>query len=189
MVTRTTLRGYAVALKPPAGAESEHSPAPLPTPSPLGPAPRSAPRSTPIAARGDAETERSPEQKYGLLAGSPAEPEIETYLEIEAELPPEPGGDADMESQRALHAALGDDPDGEHRSVSITIEEDSTRVIETVTETPTQTLTLTVTEPTADEPAPPRAITGQEGATVSGTIPGSLSAPHGAKLHSEGRKD
>lgn len=78
---------------------------------------------------------------------SPDDPESETYLELEAELPPESGGDG-VEPQRALDG----EPDDEHKSVSITIEEGSTRVIETVTETSLQTLTVTVTEPPADEP-------------------------------------
>lgn len=149
-----------------------------PTPLPLGPAPAPAPRSAPIAAKTDVQ--------------SATDPEIETYLEIEAELPPEPGGDVDPESQLARHPGLGDEPDHEldHEleSVSITIEDGSTRVTETVTETSSQTLTLTVTEPSAEESARARAITPQDGAAAPGTSRGSPSASR-RKRRSDGRDD
>jgi hypothetical protein len=93
------------------------------------------------------------------------EPEIETYLELEADLPPS-GADPDLESELALNFALSDLD--EHESVSITIEEEGRRVTETTTETSSHTLTVTVTEPVFD--AGQRAITAEDGFEVSGTI-------------------
>ena len=102
----------------------------------------------------------------------PTDPEIETYLEIEADLPPESGVDPDLESELALNIALSGDLEALHESVSITIEEEGLKVTETVTETSTHTLTLTVTEPLDDEDddVHARAITADDAATVSGTI-------------------
>jgi hypothetical protein len=96
---------------------------------------------------------------------TPTDPEIETYLELEADLPPGPGAERDLESEFAL-SALGTDME-EHESVSITIEEEGRRVIETTTETETHTLTVTVTEAMSDYQ---RAITAEDGAEVSGSI-------------------
>lgn len=99
---------------------------------------------------------------------TPTDPEIETFLELEAELPPAPGAGRDAESERALRRALADDLDG-HESVSITIEEEGHRVIETTTEMDGHTLTVTVTEPYGlDERQ--RAITAEDGHEVSGSI-------------------
>jgi hypothetical protein len=52
--------------------------------------------------------------------------------------------------------------------VSITIEEEGRRVIETTTETSSHTLTVTVTEAVSSEYQ--RAITAEDGAEVSGSI-------------------
>lgn len=123
----------------------------------------------------------------------PTEPEIEAYFEIEAELPPQSGGEGDLGPELAFAVAPrgGLAFDDEHESVSITIEKDRTRV--TVTETSDQTLTVTVTEPL--DVARPRAITAEDGASVSGiiTIPSDIlepdpapMAPRRAKRHSEG---
>jgi len=121
------------------------------------------------------------------------EPEIEAYLEIEAELPPEAGSELDrLESELALSLALGSERDtDEHESVSITIEEDSLRVTKTVTvtETDSQVFTLTVTEPGVLDPARPRAITAEDGAVVSGTIADPASPSRRARRHSEGYED
>jgi serine/threonine protein phosphatase PrpC/CRP-like cAMP-binding protein len=128
---------------------------------------------------------------------SPTDPEIETYLEIEAELPPAPGGDADVGPELSFGAAprRAAEVDEEHESVSITIEGERTRV--TVTETSEQTLTLTVTEP--PDVVRPRAITAEDGASVSGIItipsdvlepdPEPVPPPRRAKRHSEGWDD
>jgi serine/threonine protein phosphatase PrpC len=114
------------------------------------------------------------------------EPEIEAYLEIEAELPPEPGSALDLESD----LAPSDDFYGKHASVSITIADDSTRVTETVTETDSQTLTLTVTEPSGDhDPVRPRAITAEDAAAVSGTIHANSGPPRRAGRHREGHEE
>jgi serine/threonine protein phosphatase PrpC len=121
----------------------------------------------------------------------PTEPEIETYLELEAELPPEGASELDrLESELALNLALGRNLDDEHESVSITIEEDSLQVTQTVTvtETDSQTLTLTVTQPGPD-PARPRSITAEDGTAVSGTIDEPRAAPSRARRHSEGYED
>jgi len=101
------------------------------------------------------------------------ETEIETYLEIEAELPPENGGDPDLESELALNIALSGDLAHEPDSVSITIDKDGRRVIETTTETETHTLTVTVTEPLDQEirhELRTRAITADDAVEVSGSI-------------------
>ena len=98
---------------------------------------------------------------------TPSDPEIETYLELEADLPPEPGIARDYEPELALRRALDDLED--HDSVSITIEQEGHRVIETVTEMDGHTLTVTVTEPYAFDERQ-RAITAEDGHEVSGTI-------------------
>lgn len=173
------LKGFAPALTPPEGTPPETPVTPLPLASSLG-----GPRGT--IAPGDKQLR------------PPTDPEIETYLEIEAELPPEAGGDAEpsFEVARDLARDLapqGSDLDGDHESMSITIEQDSTRVIETVTETETHTITLTVTEPVAAEPAQPRAISGQDKPAAArpngGTNDDSPAQPRRAKRHSEGYED
>lgn len=117
------------------------------------------------------------------------DPEIETYLELEADLPPGPGAERDLESEAAL-SALGTDLE-EHESVSITIEEEGRRVIETTTETAGHTLTVTVTEPVNSEPQ--RAITAEDGAEVSGSISIPEDPPptrrHRARRQSDGWDD
>jgi hypothetical protein len=134
-----------------------------------------------------------PRRVGGPEIRTPSDPEIETYLEIEADLPPEPGFEHDLEHELALRRALGGDADlgraqsgvqsggaeprlarrvpdddEEHESVSIVIEEEGRRVIETTTESEGHTLTVTVTEPYFDER--PRAITAEDGHEVSGSI-------------------
>jgi serine/threonine protein phosphatase PrpC len=124
----------------------------------------------------------------------PTEPEIEAYFEIEADLPPQPGGEggeSDLGAELAFGIALRGDLDDEHESVSITIQQDRTRV--TVIETSEQTLTVTVTDP--PDVVRPRAITAEDGASVSGIIsipsdtldpdPAPV-PPRRAKRHSEG---
>jgi serine/threonine protein phosphatase PrpC len=156
VIARSTLKNSSPAITLPADTPPERSPTPLPL--------------APPSPRGD---------------GRPTtEPEIETYLEIEAELPPESGSDV----VPAPSAALAD-LDDEHESVSITIEDGSTRVIETVTETGTLTLTLTVTEPPPEEPTRSQSITAQDGATVSGTIKDSPAPPRRTKRKNEGRDE
>jgi hypothetical protein len=119
------------------------------------------------------------------------DPEIETYLELEAELPPGPGAERDLESELALRRALGGDME-EHESVSITIEEEGRRVIETTTETEGHTLTVTVTESYGFDERQ-RAITAEDGHEVSGTIsiPEDTPPPppRRAKRQSEGWED
>jgi hypothetical protein len=101
----------------------------------------------------------------------PTDPEIETYLEIEADEPPESGLDAELESELALNIAFSGDLDRPNESVSIRIDDAKPRATETVTETSAHTLTLTVPEPVRDHPPMrTRAITAQDSASVSGTI-------------------
>jgi PPM family protein phosphatase len=139
--------------------------------------------------------------RHGDTAGGrahyrpPTEPEIETYLELEAELPPESGGGPDLEAAFAFGPAARsarEELDEEHASVSITIEDDRTRVTETVTETSFHTLTVTVTEP-VPAIARPRRITAEDALAVSGTIddgpPPDALPPRRAKRHSEGWDD
>ena len=167
-VARSVLKGFAPALTPPGGAPTVRVSTPLLRRSPAG------------LARGDA----APGEGTGLQP--PTDPEIETYLELEAELPPVSGEGTDLEPE----LGLGGEPHDEHESVSITIEEGSTRVIETVTEDDSQTLTLTVTEPSAAEPRRRRVITSQEVGAVSGTIEeDSPGPPRRAKRQSEGYED
>ncbi|HEX3762732.1 MAG TPA: hypothetical protein VHW23_28750, partial [Kofleriaceae bacterium] len=96
---------------------------------------------------------------------TPTDPEIETYLELEADLPPGPDAERDLESEAALRS-LTDELE-EHESVSILIEEEGRRVIETITETSSHTLTVTVTEAATEYQ---RAITAEDGTEVSGSI-------------------
>ena len=183
VVARTALKGFAPALTPPQGTPPE---------TPVTPLPLASPRGGQRGAIAPSDTQLRP----------PTEPEIETYLEIEAELPPEAGSDAEppFELVRDLArdaATQGSNLDDEHESMSITIERDSQRVIETVTETDSHTITLTVTQPAADEPAQPRASTGQDKAaaprpssgTNGGTNEDSPGPPRRAKRHSEGYED
>lgn len=183
VVARSAMKGFAPALTPPQGTPTDNPVTPLPLEAALG------------GARGAI----APGDKQ---LRPPTDPEIETYLEIEAELPPEAGGDAEppFEVARDLARDLapqGRDLDGDHESMSITIEEDSTRVIETVTETDSHTITLTVTEPVAAEPAQPRASTGQDkaaaarpnGGTNGGTNDDGPGQPRRARRHSEGYED
>jgi hypothetical protein len=134
-------QGFARPLPPPAGARLRRPSTPVPAILPSGGAGR-----------------------------RPTDPEIETYLELEADLPPGPGAERDLESDAALRALRADLE--EHASVSITIEEEGRRVIETTTETDAHTLIVTVTEP-ATEPVSSdyqHAITAEDGAEVSGSI-------------------
>jgi hypothetical protein len=83
----------------------------------------------------------------------PTEPEIEAYLEIEAEAPPE---------------RAGSDPDFE--SVLVTSFEDGhARVTQTVEDNSSKMLAVTEIELEADEP-PHRPVTAEDGSTASGTI-------------------
>jgi len=164
-VARNALKGFAPA--PSAGAPTVRVSTPLLRPSSAG------------LARGDAAAGE------GTGIRTPTDPEIETHLELEAELPPVSGEDAGPEPD----LGLGGEPDDEHESVSITIEEGSTRVIETVTDDDAQTLTLTVTESSAAKPPRRRAITSQGGGAVSGTIDDSPEPPRRAKRQSEGYED
>jgi hypothetical protein len=128
----------------------------------------------------------------------PSDPEIETYLEIEAELPPESGLDPELESELALNIVLsGLDDDG---SVSIEIDDDDATVptdiarSSPVLKKPAVAAAAAAPEPSAaSEPRRPRTITAQNNAAVSGTIsiPDDLppAEPRRAKRHSEGGGD
>lgn len=164
-VARNALKGFAPV--PQAGAPTVRVSTPSLRPSSAG------------LARGDA----AASEETGIR--QPTDTEIETYLELEAELPPVSGEDAGLEPD----LGLGGDPDDEPESVSITIEEGSTRVIETVTDDDSQTLTLTVTESPAAKPPRRRAITSQGGAAVSGTIDDGPEPPGPDKRQSEGYED
>ncbi len=93
----------------------------------------------------------------------PTEPEIETYLEIEADLP-EIDGAPDPESALALSLAFGSPLHGDPPGRLIEVDHRTTRVIET-----DDGSELTVTMSGAPE-ARPRAITAEDGSAVSGTI-------------------
>jgi hypothetical protein len=125
----------------------------------------------------------------------PSDPEIETYLEIEAELPPESGLDPELESELALNIVLSG-LDGDDGSVAIEIDDDD----ETVpTEIARSSPSLKVAaappapEPIATtEPVRPHAISAQDSAAVSGTISipdDRPAASRRAKRHSEGFDD
>lgn len=111
-------------------------------------------------------------------AGPATEPEIETYIELEAEPPPTAAVPA---STAAVPASSSEDDIAE---MTLSVQDHSGRVTETVTETSEQTLTLTVTEESA---APRRAITAEDGAEVSGTI--SVETPRRSKRTSDGWDD
>jgi hypothetical protein len=128
----------------------------------------------------------------------PTEPEIETYLEMEAELPPgTPDEPAPIARASGSAPRIAHDDDDDHPEISITIEDDSTRVTETVTETDFLTLTVTVTESVGESVAEapvaelrPRRTTADK--IISGTIedappgaPPATQAPR-AKRHSGG---
>ena len=168
---RSVLKGFAPALTPPGGA-----PGGAPTVRVAIPALR--PSQVKLARGGAAPVD-------GAEIRPLTDPEIETFLELEAELPPPSGEGNDLEPE----LGLGGEPYGEHESVSITIEDGSTRVIETVTEDDSQTLTVTVTEPSAAEPPRRRTMTSQGGSAVSGTIADSPAPPGRAKRQSEGYED
>jgi len=171
---RNALKGFAPALTPPGGAPTVRVSTPSLRSSSAGPAQPAG------LARGGAAPGEEPEIR------PPTDPEIETYLELEAELPPASGEADDLEPE----LGLGGEPHDDHKSVSITIEDGTTRVIETVTEDDSQTLTLTVTEPAAAEPPPRRrAITSQGGGAATGTIEDSPEPPRRAKRQSEGYED
>jgi len=164
---RSVLKGFSPALTPPGGAPTVRVSTPSLRPSPAG------------LARGDA----AAGEGTGIRPST--DPEPETYLELEAELPPVSGEGAGLEPD----LGLGGEPSDEPESVSITIEDGSTRVIETVTEDDSQTLTLTVTESSAAEPPRRRSITSQGGGAVSGAIDDSSEPPRRAKRQSEGYED
>jgi serine/threonine protein phosphatase PrpC len=171
---RNALKGFAPALTPPGGAPTVRVSTPSLRSSSAGPAQPAG------LARGGAAPGEEPEIR------PPTDPEIETYLELEAELPPASGEADDLEPE----LGLGGEPHDDHKSVSITIKDGTTRVIETVTEDDSQTLTLTVTEPAAAEPPPRRrAITSQGGGASTGTIEDSPEPPRRAKRQSEGYED
>jgi hypothetical protein len=120
----------------------------------------------PIIADADDTTVRKPMRP-------PSDPEIETYLEIEAELPPE-SGDPDLESDLALSIALSGDFVDEDTVLSRTIDEsdDDAAAVPAGASLP---LTLA-------EPVRKRAATGQDGGA-------SGAAAHRAKRHSDGWDD
>ncbi|HEX3482374.1 MAG TPA: protein phosphatase 2C domain-containing protein [Kofleriaceae bacterium] len=131
-----------------------------------GPAPRSLARPLPASDGAGLRRASVPGPATAGMGHRPTDPEIETYLELEADLPPGPGGERDLDSEAALRSLTADLE--EHESVSITIEEEGRRVIETTTETEGQTLTVTVTEPVTSEVQ--HAITAEDGSEVSGSI-------------------
>jgi PPM family protein phosphatase len=158
---------------PPPPPMAQRPPNPPPPPASRPPATRPPARPTPppapLRAEGTPQDNPVASKLSEAAPRPPTDPDIETYVELEADLPPEAGLDPELESELALNIALSGDLEAVHESVSITIEE-GTRVIETVTETDAHTLTLTVTESVGDEPMRPRAITADDGVAVSGTI-------------------
>jgi len=120
----------------------------------------------------------------------PTDPEIETYLEIEADEPPESGLDADLESELALSIAFSGDFDRIPEPITTDVDGDSLRVSDTVVESHAQ-ITVTVSEPAHDHASVrKRAITAQDSSSVSGTISipedGSAPPPRRAKRQSDG---
>ncbi len=103
------------------------------------------------------------------------EPEIEVSLEMEADLPPE----RPAVTQRVVHA--------EDSSPEITVSRDdgTAKITETVTEHDEQTFTLTVEEPTRTRP-----VTADEGSSASGTIEAGLpDEPLGSRREADGWGD
>lgn len=172
--TPTPPHGEQPARRPsnPALPVASRAPTPTPPPAPRGFAPALIP---PVAP--GARSER-PSGQFAAVAPQvpmpsrtrrPTDPEIETYLEIEADEPPESGLDAELESELALNIAFSGDLDRTKESV----------------------VTMTVAEPVRDHPPMrTRAITAQDSASVSGTISipddGSPPTPRRAKRQSDG---
>jgi len=100
------------------------------------------------------------------------EPEIETYIELEAEAPPIGTSQSDLEPE-----------------LMIVRVDDDEAVTETVIETSEQTLTVTVTADPDEEPTRiRRPLTSDESVSVSGTISTDSKAPRAKRL-SEGWDD
>jgi serine/threonine protein phosphatase PrpC len=123
----------------------------------------------------------------------PTDPEIETYLEIEADEPPESGLDAELESELALSIAFSGDLERIDAPVPIALADGSARTNETATDEHAR-ITVTVSEPAHDHsPVRKRAITAQDSSSVSGTISipedGSAPPPRRAKRQSDGWDD
>jgi hypothetical protein len=94
----------------------------------------------------------------------PTEPEIETYLELEADLP-EIGGEPDLESELALSFAFSGGFDADHAVGPVAMDPAATRVVET-----DDGSELTVTVSGGHESRRQHAITGEDASVVSGTI-------------------
>ncbi|MGN6106776.1 MAG: hypothetical protein ACTHU0_16835 [Kofleriaceae bacterium] len=141
----------------------------------------SAPRIAPPPSRGTP----PPGVATSGAARPSTDPEIETYIELEAEPPPSaavPTPTAAVPTPTAAVPAPTSEDD--IAEMTLSVQDHSGRVTETVTETSEQTLTLTVTEESA---APRRAITAEDGAEVSGTI--SVETPRRSKRTSDGWDD
>jgi hypothetical protein len=76
----------------------------------------------------------------------PTDPEIETYLEIEADEPPESGVDVDLESELALSIAFSGDLDRVPEPISTRFEDGDTLETEVMTEAMTEAVTEAMTE-------------------------------------------
>ncbi|MBA3455427.1 MAG: protein phosphatase 2C domain-containing protein [Deltaproteobacteria bacterium] len=91
-----------------------------------------------------------------LVTKRSAEPDMEVSLEMEADLPPE------RVVERAPVAPHSEDS---HPEITVSRDDGSAKVTETVTETSEQTLSLTVEEASRSRP-----VTADDGASASGTI-------------------
>ena len=103
----------------------------------------------------------------------PTDPEIEAYLELEADLPPLDGGDPDPESELALRRAFSGALAGEPTSVPSPVDASTTRVLETDDGSELTVTTRDAPEPDAPAPVEPgrnRAITAEDASAVSGVI-------------------
>ena len=119
----------------------------------------------------------------------PTDPEIETYLEIEADEPPESGLDAELESELALNIVFSGDLDRAGDPGSARLDDGHPRATDTATEVRTQ-ITVTLHEPGHEPPVRKRAITAQDSSSVSGTISipddGDAPPPRRTKRQSDG---
>lgn len=132
----------------------------------------------PLPASSDPQTANSPvtdtsDPSLLVATRDPNEPEIEVSLEMEADLPPERQG----VTKPIVHT------DDSSPEITVSRDDGSAKITETVTETNESTLTLTFEEPTRTRP-----VTAEDGSSASGTIESEL-PDESLRRVSDGRGD
>ena len=118
----------------------------------------------PLPVSSDPQTANSPvtdtsDPSLLVATRDPNEPEIEVSLEMEADLPPE----RQVVTKPIVHT------DDSSPEITVSRDDGSAKITETVTETNESTLTLTFEEPTRTRP-----VTAEDGSSASGTIEAEL---------------